>query len=305
MPRIIAIEYSDAQRRQLSEKLKELSKSGLPLNGKYDAQNFGTWGKLFENVITPGLFVQREVIVIENSETLGEFPEDLSNLIEDEKADCVLILIFNTDTKNLKNVKKSITLIKPEAQISPWERPKWLMNLAKEQKFKLDYDAAQLLADSVESQEELRAEINKLAIYSEGRSITLEDVENLCFDEGGRALLIFLDGLCANNPFDVSRALKYLRREPLLPVLAALTNRLRPALMLSCFNNRYSDDVLKILGTKDYAKKKAQAALKNFGADKIKIFMAKAARLSYLEKTNIAESWNGFELIIFELMTKI
>ncbi len=75
--------------------------------------------------------------------------------------------------------------------------------------------------------------------------------------------------------------------------------------MLSCFNNRYSDDVLKILGTKDYAKKKAQAALKNFGADKIKIFMAKAARLSYLEKTNIAESWNGFELIIFELMTKI
>ena len=305
MPRIIAIENSDSQRRQLSEKLKELNKDGWPLNGKYDAQNFGTWEKLFENVITPGLFVQREVIVNENSETLGEFPEELSNFIEDEKADCVLILIFNADTKNLKAVKNSITIIKPEAQIPTWERPKWLMTLAKEQNFKLDYDAAQLLADSIESQEELRGEINKLAIYSEGKNITLEDIENLSFDEGGRALLVFLDGVCANNPFDVSRALKYLRTEPLLPVLTALTNRLRPALMLSCFNNKYSNEVLKILGTKDYAKKKAQAALKNFGADKIKIFMAKAVRLSYLEKTNTAESWQGFELIIYELMTKI
>lgn len=306
MPNLIAIEYSDSQRRQLSEKLNELSKKGWPLNGKYEAQSFGTWEKLFENVITPGLFVQRETIVIENSETLGEFPESLATLIEDEKADCVLILIFNSDIKNLKNIKNSITIIKPEAEIKIWERPKWLINLAKEKKFILEPDAAQLLTDSVESQEELRSEINKFAIYGEGRKITVQDVENLSFDEGGRSLLIFLDGLCANNPFDVSRALKYLRNEPsILPTLTALTNRLRPALMLSCFNNRYSEEVLRILGTKSYAAKKAQAALKNFGADRIKIFMAKSARLSHLEKTNGSEGWHGFELIIWELMTKI
>ena len=305
MPKIITIENSDAQRRQLKEQINELSKKGWPLNGKYDAQNFGTWAKLFENVITPGLFVQREAIVIENSETLGEFPEEFSNLIEDDKADCVLILIFNSDSKNLKSIEKLITIIKPEAQIKPWDRPKWLITLAKEQKFKLDYDAAQLLADSIESQEELRAEIQKLAIYSEGRNVTLKDIENISFDEGGRALLIFLDGVCANNFFDVSKALKYLRNEPLLPTLTALTNRLRPALMLSCFNYRYSDEVLKSLGVKSYAANKAQNALKIFGADRIKIFMAKAARLSYLEKTNMAESWQGFELIIWELMTKI
>ena len=312
MPHIIAIENSESQRRQLSEKLKELAKKNWPLNARYEAQNFGTWNKLFETAVTPGLFVQREVIVIENAETLGEFPETLVNLIEDNEADCILVLIFNSDTKNLKVIKDSIEVIKPEAQISPWERPKWLIALAKEQKFNLAYDAAQLLADSIESQEELRAEINKLALYSEGWSpadgcdIKLSDVQNLSFDEGGSSLLMFLDGVCANNPFDVSRALKYLRNEDsVLPTLTAIANRLRPALMLSCFNKKFSDDVLKTLGTKNYAAKKAQLALKNFGADRIKTFMAKAARLSFLEKTGKAEAWQGFELIIWELMARV
>ena len=306
MPHLIAIEYSDAQRRLLKEKLKELEKNNWPLSGKFDAGKFGTWQKLFENVIAPGLFVTREAIVIENSETLGEFPESLSNFIEDKNADTVLILVFNTDTKNLKAIKNSIEIIEKEKEISPWDRPKWLMGLAKESKFKLAPDAAQLLADSIESQEELRGEIEKLSIYSEGREIKLEDVQNLSFDEGGRALLIFLDGVCAANAADVSRGLKYLRQEPnILGTLTAIVNRLRPAVMLSCFSNKNSEEVLKVLGTKNYAANKARMALKNFGADRIKIFTAKAARLSYLEKTNQAEGWNGLELIIWELMTKI
>lgn len=310
MPHIIAIEKSDSQRRQLSEKLKELAKKNLPLNARYEAQNFGTWQKLFETVITPGLFAERETIVVENSDTLGEFPEQLANFIEDDNADCFLILIFNSDSKtlekNLKSVKKSIELIKPEAEISPWERPKWLIALAKEQKFKLDYNAAQLLADSIESQEELRAEINKLALYSEGRDIKLEDIQNLSFDEGGKSLLMFLDGVCENNFLNVSRALKYLRKEDsILPTLTAIANRLRPALMLACFNKNFSDEVLKTLGTKSYAAKKAQSAIKIFGAERIKIFMAQAARLSFLEKTGAAEGWQGFELIIWELMSKV
>ncbi|MBQ9419973.1 MAG: hypothetical protein IJU31_06300 [Synergistaceae bacterium] len=304
MPQIIAIEYSESQRRQLNEKLRELSQKGWPLTGRYEAQSFGSWEKLFETAITPGLFATREAIVVEGAETLGVFPESLAGFVEDN-ADCVLILIFNDDAKNIKAIRNSITVIKPEAQIPPWDRPKWLMTLAKERNFTIDYDAAQLLADSVESQEELRSEIEKFAMYSEGRAIKLEDVENLSFDEGGRSQLIFLDGVCANNVADVARALRYLRNSPLLPTLTALTNRLRPALMLSCFHNKYSDEVLKILGTKNYAAKKAQSALKNFGADRIKIFMAKAARLSYLEKTNVSEGWQGFELIIWELMTKM
>lgn len=87
--------------------------------------------------------------------------------------------------------------------------------------------------------------------------------------------------------------------------LTAITNRLRPALMLSCFSDKNSDEALKAAGARDYAVRKAKSALKNFGENAIKIFMAKAARLSFLEKTNHPEGWQGFELILWELMTKI
>ena len=308
MPHLIAIEYSEAQRRQLKSEIDRLSKAGYPLSAKYDAETFGTWDKLFENAIAPGLFAEREVIVVENAETLDAFPENLSPLIEDDTADIVIILVFNSDTKTLKPVAKSITLIKPEAQIPLWKRQAWLISIAKEQGFQISSDAANLLAESIDSQEELRGEILKLGIYADGREITLEDAENLSFDEGGRAMLMFLDGVCANKPNDVARALTYLREEPLLPILAAITNRLRPALIISLFRGKYSDAALKAAGfdpaKKSYAINKAKSALKFYGEDRIKIFMAESARLSFLEKTSRAEGWQGFEFIICELMTK-
>lgn len=305
MPHIIAIENSESQRRQLSETLNSLAKKGWPLTARYESQRFGTWSALFENAVTPGLFTQREVIVIEEAEELGEFPDKLAALIEDDKADCIMILVFSSDTKNLNHIKNQITLIKPEAQIPPWKRKAWLITLAKEEGFKLAPDAAQLLVDTIESQEELRSEIHKLALYSHGRDINISDVQSLSFDEGGRAQLIFLDGVCDNNPHDVSRSLKYLRDNPMIITLTAITNRLRPALMLSCFSDKNSDEALKATGARDYAVRKAKSALKNFGENAIKTFMAKAARLSLLEKSNHPEGWQGFELILWELMTKI
>ena len=309
MPHIIAIEYSDAQRRQLREQLDTLEKSGWPLSAKYDAQTFGTWQKLFENAITPGLFAEREAIVIESAETLGAFPEELSSLIEDDKADTVILLVFSTDTKTLAPVKDSITVIKPEPQVPPWKRQQWLMTIANDEGFRLSPDAAQLLGENIEAQEELRSELHKLALYSDGREISVHDVENLSFDEGGRAMMNFLDGLCDNKINDVAEALKHLRNDPLLPVLAAITNRLRPALIISCFQGKYTDEALKAVGSdpakKNYALTKAKSAMKHYGADKIKQFMSGAVRLSFLEKTNRAEGWQGFELLIWELIAKV
>ncbi|MBQ3347736.1 MAG: hypothetical protein IJG51_12505 [Synergistaceae bacterium] len=309
MPHIIAIEYSESQRRQLKSELDRLEKSGWPLSGKYDAETFGTWQKLFENAIAPGLFTQRETLVVENAETLGDFPESLASLIEPDTADTVIILVFSTDTKTLKHIAKSITLIKPEAQIPPWKRQAWLVSLAKEQGFAISPDAAQLLAESIDSQEELRSEILKLGIYADGREITLEDAENLSFDEGGRAMMTFIDGVCANKAPDVARAITHLRDEPVLPLIAAITNRLRPALIISCFQGNDTNEALKAVGfdpaKKNYAINKARSALKIYGPERIKIFMTQSARLSLLEKTSRAEGWQGFETIIWELMSKI
>lgn len=309
MPHLIAIEYSEAQRRQLKAEIDRLSKAGCPLSAKYDAETFGTWDKLFETAIAPGLFAECELIVVENAEILGAFPEKFSPLIEDDKADTVIILVFSTDTKTLKAVAKSITIIKPEAQVPPWKRKDWLNSLAKDQGFRISQDAANLLAENIESQEELRSEILKLGIYADGREITLKDVQNLSFDEGGRAMMMFLDGICANNPADVARAVNHLREEPVLPILTAITNRLRPALIMSFFKGNYTDEALKAADfdpvKKKYAINKAKSALKIYGAERIKIFMAESARLSFLEKTSTAEGWQGFEAAILALMAKI
>ena len=310
MPHITAIAYSEAQRRQLAETLDALAKKGWPLSAKHEAQEFGTWPDMFSSITQPGLFAQRETIVIEEAETLDAFPDSLTELLEDDNADTQLILVFSTDTKTLKSIADKITVIKPEAQIPPWKRKDWLLSLAKSGKLKLSADAAQLLADSIESQEELRSELHKLGLYAMNREITVADVEALSFNEGGKSQLTFLDGVCDNKPHDVAKALNFLRLEDsILPILTAITNRLRPALIISRFPESYHTDALKAIDNdpvkKKYAVTKSRNALKNYGADRIKRFMIEAARLSFLEKTSRAETWEGFELIIWELMAKV
>lgn len=309
MPHIIAIENSESQRRQLAEKLADLAKRGWPLAGKHEAQAFSSWQELFSTVIQPGLFAEREAIVIESAESLGPFPEKLAELLEDDKAETQIILVFSGDSKTLKSIAKSITLIKPEAQISPGKRQEWLVGLAKSKKEKISPEAAQLLAESIESLEELRSELQKLAFYADGREIVREDVEALSFDEGGRAQNMFLDGVCENKPREVARAVRHLREGSILPVLAAITNRLRPALLIESFPKKLHTEALKAMdldpAKKQYAIGKAKNALKHFGAERIKRFIFGAIRLSYLEKTNRAEGWEGFEAIVWELMAKI
>ncbi len=305
MPHVIAFEPSEAQRRMLNEKIIELAHNGWPLNGKHEADKFGTWEVLFENLIAPSLFVQRETVVIESADILGKFPEKLTTTLEDKNADCNLILVFTNDIKNIKDIKKQIEIISPEKQIPPWQRAEWLMNLAKEKNFKISRDAANLLVDSIESQEELRSELSKLNLYCDDREIKIDDVRNLSFDEGGRALLKLLDGLCDNNHYDVITALKYLRDTPLAPVLTSVCNRLRPAMTSALFSGSDKNLILKAAGlnaTKNYAMQKSERALKNFGREKILEFMLGAVRLSYLEKTNNSEGWPGFEFILLNLI---
>ena len=313
MPHVIAIEAGESQRRQLQEKIADLTRRNYTLTGKFEAgsenKSFSSWGNIFENAISPGLFAAREIIVIENADFLGEFPDDLQNFLEADDAICVLIFIFTGSfAKNLESIADKIEIIKSEASIPPWEKQSWLLELAKKSGLKLNADAAQLLADSIESQEELRSEISKLALYASGREIKLEDVKKLSFDEGGGALLSFLDGVCERNILDVAKSLHYLRNEPLLRILTALANRLRPALIIACFSGSSVDLALKASGTdpvrRKYALKKARAAIKNFGSNAIKRFMLELVKLSYLEKTSGAKSWQGFELLLWEFLLK-
>jgi DNA polymerase III delta subunit len=245
--------------------------------------------------------------IVESAELLGAFPPTLNGYLEDDGADDIIAAVFSGDTKKIfaKESLGKIAFIRPDPSVSPWGRRDWLLGLARSRKVKLDAAAAALLAESLESQEELRSELEKLALYANGGTITVETVRNLSFDEGGNALLRFLDGVCQGRRGDVLTALKHLQSgEPSpLPLLTALYNRLRPALHIACASPKTEAKVLAAIGaTREYALRMARSALDRFGREGVKRFMLSLIRLSYLEKTSAGEGWIGFETALWRLM---
>lgn len=308
MPRLIAIEGHEGQRRQLEEQLAALSKKGYALAGKLEAGvAFRDWKELFISAGGRGLFDAQSVTVAEGAEALGPFPDELSALLEDDGAESVVIAVFSGDAKKVFSKEtaalKKILFLKAEASVPPWKRKDWLLGLARERGWRLNPQAAALLGESLESLEELRSELEKLAFYADGREIGLDAVKALSFDEGAKALLQFLDGLCQARCGEVVKSLRHLQTDPSpLRLLAAVGNRLRPALYLACFPRDEAAALRAAGGPRDHAVRMSRLALEHFGADAVKRFMLGAVRLSWREKTSFAEGWPGFELILWELL---
>lgn len=307
MPHLIVIEGHEGQRRQLEETLTALTREDRQVSGKFDADGtFPDWRALLERVGSRGLFAAREAVVAEGCEALGAFPDGLAGSLEGPEADAVIVATFGGEARKVFSKEvlalKKVRFLKAEASVPPWKRKDWLLKLAQEKGWRLAPDAALLLGESIESTEELRSELAKLALYADGREIALADIRALSFDEGGRALLTFLDGVCAGNAQDVARALSRLSRDPLLPVLTALCNRLRPALYIASFPGNEAQAAAAAGANREYAMRMARGALRLFGAEAVKDFMLRAVRLSFAEKTSAAQGWPGFELIVWDLL---
>ena len=314
MSRLIVIEGHEGQRRQLAEQLAALSEKGFALAGKLEAGTaFRDWKELFASAGGRGLFDARTVTVAEGAEALGPFPDELAPILEDglegDEAESVVVATFAGDTRKIFSREtlalKRILFLKAEASVPPWKRKDWLLGLARERGCRLNPAAAALLGESLESQEELRSELDKLSFYASGREIGVDDVRALSFDEGAKALLQFLDGLCQARHGEVVRSLRHLRFDSSpLRLLAALGNRLRPALYLACFPEDEAAALRASGGPRDHAVRMSRLALGNFGAEAIKRFMLGAAGLSWREKTSAAGGWPDFELLLWELLRR-
>jgi len=303
--RLVVIEGHESQRRKLEELLDDLSKKGYVLTGKLELPPPGGWPELVAASRSGGLFDDKRITVVEGAEQLDPFPVSLAEFLEGEEADSVLVAVFGGDSKKTfaKEILKKITFIKADASVPPWGRREWLMGLARDKSYRLDAQAAALLAESIESQEELRGELEKLALYTAEKPITVAIVRQLSFDEGGNALLRFLDGVCQDRVGDVLSALRHLESDPSpLPLLTALYNRLRPALYIACFSPEMEGKVLSVTGGREYALRMAKSALSRFGKKGVKRFMLDLIRLSYLEKTSFAQGWSGFETALWRFM---
>ena len=103
MPKLILIEQHAGQRRQLSEQIKELEREGYVLGGKFEAGvHFANWQNLFEHASARGLFDDRQIIVCEGCELLGEFSDKLIDSIDapDDKNDyAAIIAAFANNSK--------------------------------------------------------------------------------------------------------------------------------------------------------------------------------------------------------------
>ncbi|MDR2180391.1 MAG: hypothetical protein LBP21_08790 [Synergistaceae bacterium] len=306
MPRLIAIEGHESQRRKLEELLSDFEKKGYVLTGKFESASLqGGWPGIVAASRSGGLFDDKRIMIAESAEQLGSFPSALGKFLEPE-GDDVIVAVFGGDVKKIfaKEILKKITFVRADASVPPWGRREWLVKLAKEKSCQLEGAAAALLAESLESQEELRSELDKLAFYANGKPITVEAVKQLSFDEGSNALLRFLDNVCQARHKDVLNTLKYLQLDASpLPLLTALYNRLRPALYIACSSPQTEKQLLSAIGaTREYALRMARNALGHFGQDNIKHFMLDLIRLSYLEKTSFALGWIGFEVALWRLL---
>jgi DNA polymerase-3 subunit delta len=305
MPRLIVIEGHESQRRRLEELLSDLGKKGCALTGKFEAASVGGgWPEAVAISRSGGLFDDKRVTVVEGAEQFGAFPASLGELL-DSGADDVMVAVFGGEAKKFFGSGLNVDFLRPESAVPPWKRKDWLLGLAREKGVKVEPAAAALLAESLESQEELRAELDKLALAEDGKPVTVESVKRLSFDEGGNALLRFLDGVCEARPADAVGALAHLQSEPSpLPLLTALYNRLRGALHIACFPSpRAAERALAAIAVREYALRKAQSALEHYGRENVKLFALSLIRLSYLEKTSAGEGWPGFEAALWKLMS--
>ncbi|MCL1875427.1 MAG: hypothetical protein FWF87_04110 [Synergistaceae bacterium] len=310
MPHLCVIPAGIAQRRQLAEYISSYSQRGYSYASRVDAKAGASssdvrevsWSSVLAASRSGGLFAEKQLFVIESAESLGEFPEELEQYLDSAaKADSVVVCVYAAEGKGGGAAKvfpqsalSKIEFAAKEEAVPPWKRKDWVIRLSKELGVSISYEAAALLAESIDEQEELRGELVKLADYSRPRQISLELVRQLSFDEGGSSMLKFLDGFSQGKAEDVISSLKYLKQDASpLPMITALSNRLRPALYITLYKDEQA--ALAALGVRDYAARMAKQALKIYGKPAIQKFMLELTRLSYMEKTNYAEGWVGFE----------
>jgi len=316
MPHLCVIPAGIAQRRQLGEYISSYNQQGYALSMRLDAKGHSSpenkeisWNSVFAMSRSGGLFAEKQLFIVESAENLGEFPEELEQfLYSAAESDSIVICVFASEGKGSTAAKnfsasalKKIEFAEKEEAVPPWKRRDWIMRLSKDMGVSISHDAAALLAESIDEQEELRGELTKLANYSKPNQISLELVRQLSFDEGGSVMLKFLDGFSLGKADDVISSLRYQKHDASpLPIITALSNRLRAALYITLFEDEQK--ALAALGVRDYAARMAKQALKIYGKSEIQKFMLELTRLSFMEKTNYGEGWVGFEAALLLLL---
>jgi DNA polymerase III delta subunit len=302
MPALVLIAApTGAQPRLRSEALAQLKKEGYVLDRRLET---AVWSELFDEAITPGLFAERRVFEIDDGKSLGPLPSEYQNRIERSGADTIfLILSEKTLQKELGPAYKLAHIVGYEpAPYWPNQRVGWLQRLAREKGCAMDASAAGLLAEWIEDEEELRAEVDKLARAAEKKRITVQLVNELSVDEGGKAMLNLLDAVARGNVSEALKSLAELREnDELIPLLSAIHKRVRGACMMACLG----DKAAQALKLTNFQTRTARAMVSLYGGTLLSAWLAELIRLSWCERTGDGAGWEGLENLTLSVMSRI
>jgi DNA polymerase-3 subunit delta len=230
-------------------------------------------------------------------------------MLEGPDADTRILLVCKPDGQSIipKEYAGRCTLSKTSSP-PPWskERDAIILGEAKKRGVGVSGAALAMMKELFEDIGELASEAGTVAgvcALRGAREISAEDVEELCLSDGNRNLLKLLDGLCAADYSGSLASLEELSaRSELMPLLAALHNRFRLAMYLAVFQKEKAG-VMNALGAKDYAARNAEAAARNYGAERLKNFVTGIIRITSNERTGQGASWRDLSLLVIDLLS--
>lgn len=302
MPQVVLISGSGtAQRSLVSDTLERLQKDGY---SEVVRQEGGTWPSLLADNLSSGLFSQKRVILVEDAESLGAFPESSVPLLE-KKADVVLLLVYGVDYKKSfsKEALPRIQCIKIPAAPKPWEKERWIRDRASEIDLKLSPEALTLLAERIDDLEELKSELLKIGQVSTGGVVSKDRILNLSTEDGLGNMLHFLDGLCEGEVAKTLAEYRLLsaRKNELLPAVTALHNRIRLAWYAARFPNQ-KIEFQRALLARDYAWKKAQHCAKLYSKEALLNLMTDIVRIQFQARNGSGAGWLDLELALIRFL---
>lgn len=331
MPRLILISAAvSAQKALLEDVIRKLRSRGYPEPTVHAASD---WGTVLTELSGGSLFDDRSVAVVEDADKLGEMPMRFARMIEGEEAASVVILLSCPKTARAKAdgggtegaqtadepapkelISKELiskcTVIKAPAAPPPWskERDAAIRTVAARYGTAVDPDAAGMLKESFSDMGELTSETDKLARWTSARgarTVTAEDVSELCLEDGDRDLLRLLDSICAADAPAVMRALEETARHfELIPLATALNNRLRAAVYIAEYGQN-AGTILRAIGSSDHASRMAETAARYYPITALVDYTVGLFRLSANEKTGTGAGRRDLELLTLDLLMSI
>jgi DNA polymerase III delta subunit len=300
---MVASAAGTSQRRLVSETTRQELESGYSLATRREG---GDWKELLSSENCGGLFETRRLVLVEEAHLLGKFPPGLESLLEGQESATHVLLVYEDDPKAAfpKEIFPRITWLRGEdLPRFGAAKQRWVEERAAKMGIKVSPEGMSLLLESVEDPEEIVSEMTKLALASKDGLIGVEAVRALCFDEGEKALLSLLDGLCEADIRKVTGALSHLRRREVIPVVAALHNRFRVAFYRSVFDApRLVKAASEALKARPYQERQASEAVRHYDRKRLGEFLKQLCGVNIGEKSGNRTGWLDLELAILGLL---